>query len=124
MHHLRSFWRGLVVALGMVLLAATAEAQSAKDQIAQGRALFEHYCGRCHKPGGDGPELTRDALAPKGTALGLFDFVRVNMPHDAPGTLKEQEYWDILAHVLAAAGFVSGGLPVGPDTAERIRLAE
>ncbi|MBI2155076.1 MAG: cytochrome c [Candidatus Rokubacteria bacterium] len=108
----------------MVLLAAAAAAQSAKDQIAQGRALFEHHCGRCHRPGGDGPELTRDALAPKGTALGLFDFVRANMPHDAPGTLKEQEYWDIVAHVLAAAGVVRAGPPVGPDTAAGIRLPE
>jgi len=125
--------RLLAVALGIVLcglrVAAYGEAgaggvQSARDQVARGRALFGQHCATCHIPGGIGPELTPDTLAPMGTARGLFDFVRAAMPQNAPGSLKEQEYWDILAHVLSVAGIASPGVPLGPETADSVRLAK
>ena len=46
------------------------------------------------------------------------------MPQNAPGSLKEEEYWDILAHVLSVAGIAAPRVPLGPETAESVRLAK
>ncbi len=59
-----------------------------------------------------------------GTARGLFEFTSAAMPQNTPGSLKEQEYWDILAHVLAVAGIAAPGVPLGPETAEGVRLVK
>ncbi len=114
----------LAIGAGLYVGAAAQDRPVATDQLARGRGLYEQHCVRCHAQGGTAPELTAEALAPMGTAQTLFSFVRVAMPQDRPGTLTEQEYWDILAHLLAANGFLPPGVRLSPATAERIRLAK
>jgi len=57
-----------------------------------------------------------------GTARDLFIFVRFAMPQNAPGSLKEEEYWDILAYLLSETGFLPSSVLLGPDTLDGIRL--
>lgn len=115
---------GLLVLLFAALASDGAGADAAaQSQLARGQALYVQYCFACHLPGSVGPELTREVLAGMGTARTLFNFIRTAMPQNAPGSLTDQEYWDILAHMLAETGLLPAGIRPGPETADTIRLA-
>lgn len=43
-------------------------------------------------------------------------------PADAPGTLKEDEYWAVLAFLLKENGVYQGDKPLGRDNAAGISL--
>ena len=122
--------RVLLGALGIVLVAGAGWAlegsgrQPVSDQVVRGRELYRQHCATCHTEGGTGPELTADKLSEMATARILFNFVRAAMPQDKPGTLQEQEYWDILAHILASTSFLPPGTRLGPDTVDGIRLTK
>lgn len=115
---------GLLILLAAVLIPDGAGADAAaQNQVARGQALYVQHCFACHLPGSVGPELTRDLLASMGTARALFNFIRTAMPQNAPGSLTDQEYWDILAHMLAETGLLPAGIRPGPETADTLRLA-
>ena len=55
--------------------------------------LYEARCAVCHEvEGGIGTRLDRRVLAYYETARGLFNYVRLAMPYDAPRTLPDEEY--------------------------------
>lgn len=115
---------GLLVLLVARLVCDGAGADAtAQNQVSHGRALYVQYCFACHLPGGVGPELTREVLAGMGTARTLFNFIRAAMPQNAPGSLTDPEYWDILAYMLAETGLLPAEIRPGPETADSIRLA-
>ena len=66
-----------------------------------------------------GPGVT---LAGSGNAQELFNFASAYMPADAPGTLKEDEYWAVLAFLLKQNGLSLGDKPLGRDNAAGISL--
>lgn len=126
----RPLGRSGAAAGGLVLLLLAAPASdgagadpAAQEQVARGQALYVQHCFACHLPGSVGPELTREVLAGMGTARALFNFIRTAMPQNAPGSLTDQEYWDILAHMLAETGLLPAGIRPGPETADTLRLA-
>jgi cytochrome c len=89
-------------------------------QVERGAALYGEHCASCHGnqgQGGDkappvvGPEalpLTARAGAKRDvefhTALDVYAWVKVHMPGDAPGSLTDEQYVDILAFDLKANG--------------------
>jgi mono/diheme cytochrome c family protein len=123
----RAARRGLALGTALLCLAVAAPRgalpEPSNEQLSRGRVLYERHCATCHRPAGEAPVLTREQITPMGTAQGLFDFVRVAMPQNAPGSLAEQEYWDILAYLLAETGVTPSGARLGPDTAAGLRLA-
>ncbi|MCC7384832.1 MAG: c-type cytochrome [Deltaproteobacteria bacterium] len=92
------------------------------EQAELGQELYGESCAKCHGAGGEGGQgprlvgLAQGALPldPPATAqkrTGKFvtvadvaAFVTVNMPGDAPGSLSEDEYLEILAFDLKANG--------------------
>jgi mono/diheme cytochrome c family protein len=105
-----------------------------EDQVALGAKLYGQHCAGCHGANGQGtsgapPVVGKGALpldAPPGakfrtvkfkTALDVAQFVVKSMPPKAVGSLKEEEYWAILAFDLKANGVDLGGKKVGPDNA-------
>ena len=40
------------------------------------------------------------------------------MPADSPGTLKPQQYADVLAYIFSVNGFPEGSAEIAPDPAE------
>ncbi len=83
-------------------------------QAARGQASYEAACARCHRPdlgGADGPALKDDRFnrmfAGK-PLLGLHERVTTTMPRNAPASLAEAVYLDILAHLLRENGFPAG----------------
>jgi alcohol dehydrogenase (cytochrome c) len=76
-----------------------------------GRQLYDAHCATCHGAaltgGPFGPSLTGPSFAAhwgKRPVAELFDFVRNNMPPSEAGTLNENEYRDIVQHVLRGSG--------------------
>lgn len=115
------------------LLAATKTAPpvllGATEQTNRGRELFGMNCARCHGDQGqgtsEGPRIigSPNAIPTYMTAKGLFDFVSVEMPGDARGTLMPQVYWDVLAFILEANSLLPPDVTLGPDNAANIRLS-
>lgn len=77
---------------------------------ARGRALFAATCARCHGADGQGMPPAFPALwGPRSFSIGASmareeraaSFIRRNMPFDAPGTLTDQQAFDIAAFVVS-----------------------
>jgi mono/diheme cytochrome c family protein len=111
---------GLVTALiGRTLRAQEPEVTVADGvytdaQAARGASVYDSACSGCHRAdlgGNTGPALkeerfTRD-FAGKDLKT-LFTKIVTTMPRNAPGTLGEPVYLDIVAHVLKENGFPAG----------------
>ena len=57
-----------------------------------------------------------------GTAFDLYTFVKTEMPWHAPGSLSEEEYWQVTAYLVRANGIDPGPLPMDTQRAEVVRL--
>lgn len=74
-----------------------------------GQVGFAAECARCHGEHGEGTALAPAVWGERSFNVGagmtrlrtMAGFVRHNMPHDAPGTLSEQQALDIAAFVVA-----------------------
>lgn len=100
-----------------------ADAVYTDAQAARGAAAYDSACGGCHRPdlgGNTGPALTaqRFARAFAGRDLKtLFTKVATTMPRNAPASLSDSVYLDIVAHILKENGFPAGTAEL---TAERL----
>lgn len=95
-----------------------------QQQVERGAAVYQAECAHCHDPGGTAPDLDAPTLAVYETARGLIDYTRTTMPPAAPGSLTDEQYWDVTAYMLAAAERLPEGPVVGPDTADDIVLSQ
>jgi mono/diheme cytochrome c family protein len=100
--------------------SSTSAPTTAGEQIAQGAMLYAQNCARCHGDSGQGlkgPPVVGAQALPKDppptakkrkdefrTALDVGKWVMANMPANAPGSLKPEEYLAILAFDLKANG--------------------
>ena len=100
------------------------EPTSFAEQTTAGEKLYADHCASCHgnkgEGGGRSPKLVgpgalsadppKEAKQRKGkfkNAQDVFDFVSKQMPPGAGGSLKDHEYWSILAWDLKANGMTS-----------------
>lgn len=118
---------GLVIGLlGLPARAYTPE------QVEAGAQVYARQCAGCHGARGEGggpndPDAPL-LVGPRGltgfrTAQDLYDFTVDTMPQDLPGSLAPEDYWAILAWLLAENGISGPGEPLGPATARGIALA-
>lgn len=99
----------------------------ARDQLALGAEFYSASCARCHGAAGEGdigPALIGEnyVFRSRGTAQGLYDYVSETMPFDAPGSLPEQEYWDILAWVLDENALLPDETELGSENAADVNV--
>jgi mono/diheme cytochrome c family protein len=99
------------------------------EQVTRGKAAYDAYCSRCHQPdltggagaaagGGRGrgraggpPALKDDRfwLDFDGQSLSsLMSKIQRTMPQDAPGSLREDDYLDLLSYILSQNTFPAG----------------
>jgi S-disulfanyl-L-cysteine oxidoreductase SoxD len=101
---------------------AAAEPTTFAAQVTLGQKLYGESCASCHGAAGEGGKAPRVVGLDKGalpldppatskyrktqfkTAADVAEFVVKNMPPQAAGSLKESEYWAILAFDLHANG--------------------
>lgn len=120
-------WACLILAL-----AAASSAQEKKSvkagvytaaQAERGQALYKAKCASCHTPGyfTDDNFYTNYAGKP---LWELFDVISDSMPEDDPGSLKKEEYADVIAFVLQLNKFPAGDsdLPIDKDTLSGILM--
>jgi thiosulfate dehydrogenase len=76
---------------------------------ARGKGLFSDNCARCHGGDGLGMGVIPALWGPKSFSIGASmarperaaSFIRHNMPFDRPGTLTDQQAFDIAAYVTS-----------------------
>lgn len=107
-------------------------------QIAQGKALYAENCASCHGANGEGkgapamigktalpldpPGSAKKRKTPFKTAADVFAFSQKTMPTDAAGSLKDAEYYAIVAFDLKANGIDLGGKKLDASNAASINL--
>jgi mono/diheme cytochrome c family protein len=104
--------------LGSLFTLAQAQKRTTLDgvysdaQAARGAELFAAKCARCHEGADvDGPPLTQDPFLDRwreDSLAPLYTFLKTKMPQDAPGSLTETNYLDLLAAILAKNTFPAG----------------
>ena len=121
-------WKLIAAAsLTAVAWVTAAQADLQSDQVSAGRAVYAEICAQCHGDsgeGGEGPALIGrgNALADYRNGRRLFTFLRDAMPNDNPGSLSEQQYYDVIAFLLSSNSWNPQSQPVDPATAESIVL--
>ena len=102
--------------------ASTAEGVYSEDQSDRGKEVFEWVCSECHLPA----EFKGIIDDWAGTSVfDVYDGIRTTMPEDGPGSLRSQEYVDVVAYILDLNGVPagSGELVAEPDAMRVIRVA-
>ena len=111
-------WPAAAVAL---LMAACTSPDTPALQLERGAAVYRRECQYCHDvEGAIGVALSPRVLASYGTARRLFNYVQLAMPYQAPRTLSEQEYWDLVAYLVARHALASDTILLTPDTADAV----
>ena len=105
----------LSAALSAPAGAQAGAVRSTKDRVysaaqaAEGRDIYDGRCKTCHTAISHTGAPFR-ANWDKKPLSDLYDYMVEKMPKDAPGTLSEDEYTQVLAYVLRM-----NGMPAGPD---------
>ncbi|KWO47664.1 c-type cytochrome [Burkholderia territorii] len=112
---------------GFIRVGATAgDAAPSFDasQVAHGKEIYGNACAKCHGAdleGNTAPALSGPSFAPLShshlTIGGVFGYMATNMPADQPGKLKDDEYADLMAFLLASNGYAAGKSKLTADTA-------
>ncbi|WP_181392066.1 c-type cytochrome [Deinococcus irradiatisoli] len=110
---------GLLLTATLVANAATApasytKAPFTKDQATAGAKIYKANCAMCHGDklnNGGAPKLAGDVFLKKWGSNSLDDFhyiMHSTMPQTAPGSLKDEEYLNVLTYILQVNGAKPG----------------
>jgi S-disulfanyl-L-cysteine oxidoreductase SoxD len=118
----------LLIAIGGLSMARAAERSSSsgvftQEQAKNGERIYRERCAPCHGADllavdPDAPDLTGDGFKTGWlgkTVAQRFKNIRIKMPEDAPGSLDDQTYLDIMAFVLQFNGNPPGKEKLLPD---------
>jgi len=101
-------WTSAMQSANTVLDGVYTEAQAIR-----GDEQFAEHCAKCHEGTcTDGPPLFGPQFLDRwreDTLDNLFTNIRTRMPRDNPGSLSEDAYLAVLAHILQVNRFPSGG---------------
>jgi len=115
------------VLLLFVVLIATAAGRASQDrsvndgvygdaQAERGKVMFERTCTSCHDTNRFTGEAFLETWAGQPLAE-LYNVIRTTMPEDNPGTLKPQQYADVVTFILKLNGFIAGQDELGATDA-------
>lgn len=104
-------------------------------QAARGNEVFARVCTYCHLDDLSGslednaPSLVDSAFADRWRGLTVAEMVRTvsrSMPKKAPGSLKAQDYLDVVAYIFKANQAPSGAaeLPMDLKALEQMRIVD
>ncbi len=130
----RAAWGGLAalaVALGALAGAAVSNAATTggytRAQAAAGSAVYTNNCSSCHAAnlkGGSGPPLVGPTIVSGyKTAADLHQFIKTQMPANAPDSLSAKQYLDVTAFVLSRNGVPAGGTALSAGNLGSVQLA-
>jgi len=92
-------------------------------QADRGQVLYRSKCASCHAPNRFTDDLFYTSFAGK-PLWEMFDVISDSMPEDNPGSLKKEEYADVIAYLLKLNNFPSGAvdLPIDKDALSAILM--
>ena len=117
--------------------------------FAEGAAIYKNTCAPCHGDtlrGGDATKVTFNPLFPRGDPLiggrgtlntnapvktvesywpyatTLFDYIRRAMPFVAPGSLKDNEVYALVAYILGEANIIDKAAIMNKDTLPKVQM--
>jgi mono/diheme cytochrome c family protein len=113
----------------LVSVAAFAQAKSVNEgvytaaQADRGAEVFKTTCAACHETS----RFTGEEFLPVWVGKSLFelyDVVHTTMPEDKPGSLKPQQYIDVITYFLKLNGYPVGTteLPATDETLKAIQF--
>ena len=97
-------------------------------QAARGAAVYDAACTACHRAdlgGATGPSLREQRFARQFAGKDLktlFTKIATTMPRNAPASLGDNVYLDIVAHLLKENGFPAGSQELTADALDGIRV--
>jgi S-disulfanyl-L-cysteine oxidoreductase SoxD len=81
-------------------------------QAARGAKVYDSSCTTCHRePGGVAPVIAGERFTRAfgdATLQSLFTTIKTTMPRNAPGSLSDTEYTDVVAHLLRLNSYPDG----------------
>lgn len=106
---------------------AAVEGTTAESLSEAGQAVYAEHCLSCHGEqgeGGVGPALIgeRAHLDSYGTAGALYNYVHIAMPQNAPGSLSDEQYLEVVTFLLLQNDLVQPDTPVSIDQLGEIEL--
>lgn len=124
-----------LAACAVLLVTATALAMNGQGQTSvkagvytavqadRGQALFRSKCASCHAPNRFTDDLFYTSFAGK-PLWEMYDVISDTMPEEDPGSMKPEEYVDVMAYLLKLNNFPTGPseLPVGKDVLSAILM--
>ena len=124
--------RSLLMVAAAVLAVSAMDAQEKKSvksgvytaaQADRGLALYRSKCASCHAPNRFTDEFFYTSFAGK-PLWEMFDVISDSMPEDNPGSLKKEEYADVIAYLLKLNNFPPGetDLPIDKDALSAILM--
>jgi S-disulfanyl-L-cysteine oxidoreductase SoxD len=93
-----------------------------KQQAERGEQAYKRACGYCHRDnlqGDEGPALIGSRFRfqwQDRTLKDLFTTISSTMPDDAPGTLADDAYVDVISFLLQANGAPEGEQELSANT--------
>ncbi len=123
--------RGLLVVVGAVLAVSVGLAAQDKksvkagvytaEQADRGQSLYRSKCASCHAPNRFTDDFFYQSFANK-PLWEMFDVISDSMPEDNPGSMRKEEYADLIAYLLRLNKFPTGPteLPTDKDALSAI----
>ena len=97
-------------------------------QAARGAAVYESACAGCHRAdlgGASGPSLRDERFTRQFAGRDLktlYTKTATTMPRGAPGSLGDNVYLDVVAHLLKENGFPAGPRELTADGLDAVRV--
>jgi mono/diheme cytochrome c family protein len=85
-------------------------------QAERGQKTFSEKCSGCHEPSRFSGDSFLESWNNK-TMKDIWDVASGTMPEDNPGSLKQQEYADILGYFLSLNEYKTGDAELQPGAA-------
>lgn len=91
----------------------TSDGVYSDEQSERGEEVFEWVCSECHLPAEFDGIIEEWAGQ---SAYDAYEQIRTTMPEDSPGSLRNQEYADVLAYILDLNGVPAGATELSAET--------
>ena len=88
----------------------------ANEQAVRGQQVYQTTCARCHPPGQLDGE-TFEVGWNERRVFDLYSLLTNTMPQDKPGSLRDDEYLDVIAYLLQRNHVPASAVALRSDTA-------
>ena len=104
---------GIVAAAAQAPTKTTYDGVYTKAQAERGQKTFSDKCTACHESSRFSGDLFHESWDDK-PLKDIWDVASGTMPEDNPGSLKQQEYADIIAYFLSLNDYPAGETELQP----------